>query len=116
MDEKHQRSAVGARIRDAREYAGYSQEEVARFLKVPRWAISLIESGSRRLDILEVAKLARLLSTTVSYLTGEEGDAGAEPESIRLVARATAELDAQDRAEVLRFAEFLRVRKSTGES
>lgn len=117
MGENELRSAMGHRIREAREYAGYSQEEVAHFLELSRSAISLIENGSRRLDILEITKLARLLGTSVSYLTGEgTSETGEEQESIRLVARATAELDDEDRAEVLRFAEFLRTRKSREDS
>ena len=102
---------LGGRIKEEREYRGLSQAEVARYLGVPRSAISLIESGSRRVSAGELRRLAKLYQTTMENLTGRS-DEQAEPESVSLVARATAGLSATDRDEVLRFAQFLRARKS----
>jgi len=105
------RVALGARLKEAREYRGFSQDEVARHLGVPRSAISLMETGGRRVDALELQKLATLYQTNMDELTGHERR-DAEPESVRLVARAAAELSPDDRDEVLRFAQFLRSRKA----
>lgn len=102
---------LSRRLREAREYRGFSQEEVARHLDVPRSAISLIESGSRRVSAEELSRLAKLFQVTMESLAGHDREAS-EPESVRMVARAAAELSATDRDEVLRFAEFLRARKS----
>ena len=110
MGDDTDRSALGARLKEAREYAGFSQEEVAKYLGVPRSAISLIENGMRRLDILELRKLAKLCETSIDELTGAEQRDDAEPDSIKMVARAAAELTPDDRSEVLRFAQFLRSR------
>ena len=44
-------------------------------------------------------------------LSGQEHESP-ESESVRLVARAAADLSATDREEVLRFAQFLQSRKS----
>ena len=109
--QEQDRTALGVRLREAREYGGFSQEEVAQCLGVPRSAISLIESGARRLDVLELRKLTKLYQMSVEELTGE-GTKGIEPESVKMVARAAAALSPEDRSEVLRFAQFLQARKA----
>jgi transcriptional regulator with XRE-family HTH domain len=112
MSEDADRAALGARLKDAREYRGFSQEDVAKYLGVSRSAISLIESGARRLDILELRKLAKLYECRIEELTGEQPPEEKEPDSIKMVARAAAALSAEDRSEVLRFAQFLQTRKT----
>ena len=110
-DEHTVADTLGARLKEAREYRGYSQEEVAEHLDLPRSAISLMESGSRRVGALELRRLADLFQTTMENLTGLEQE-NSDLESVRMVARAAADLSASDREEVLRFAEFLQSRKS----
>ena len=114
-DEDHNehanRVSLSARLKETREYCGFTQEEVAAHLDVPRTAISLIENGARRVGALELQRLAKLYQTTMEKLTGHDQETP-EPESVRLVARATAELSVNDREEVLRFAQFLQSRKS----
>lgn len=105
------RTALGALLKDAREYRGFSQEDVAKALGIPRSAVSLIESGARRLDILESRKLEALYQCSIEELTGEKRPQETDPDSIRLVARAAAALSPEDRSEVLRFAQFLQARK-----
>ncbi len=112
MSEDTDRVALGARLKDAREYRGFSQEDVSKYLGISRSAISLTESGARRLDILELKKLATLYQCRLEELTGEQASQHAEPDSIKMVARATAALSPEDRSEVLRFAQFLQRRKS----
>lgn len=110
-DEGTRQTVLGKRIKEEREYRGLSQDEVARYLGVPRSAVSLIESGARRVSAEELSRLAELYQTTMESLTGH-GTEAVEPESVRLLARATAELSPTDRDEVLRFAQFLRSRNS----
>ena len=110
-DERSIQTILSERLKEVREYRGFSQEEVASHLGVPRSAISLIENGSRRVSAEELSQLAKLYQTTMESLTGHDQEAS-EPESIRLVARATADLSEPDRDEVLRFAQFLLSRKS----
>jgi transcriptional regulator with XRE-family HTH domain len=105
------RVELGDRLKEAREYLGFSQEEVANHLGVPRSAISLIETGARKVDALELTKLAKLYQRRVAELTGEESPR-AESDSVQMVARAAAELSPEDQSEVLRFAQFLRSRKT----
>ena len=110
-DEHTARETLSARLKEAREYRGFSQEEVSRYLGVPRTAVSLMENGSRRVEALELRRLANLYQTTMESLTGVDQEA-TEPETIRLVARAAADLSATDRNEVLRFVQFLQARQS----
>lgn len=111
MNNEKDRETIGEILRKAREYRGFSQEEVATYLQLPRSAISLIETGVRRLDVLELKKLAALYQSSIEQLTGETVYTS-EPESVKMVARAAAALSPEDQSEVLRFAEFLQTRKS----
>lgn len=111
MREDTDRAALGARLKDAREYRGFSQEDVAKYLGVSRSAISLIESGARRLDVLELKKLATLYECSIEDLTGAQPGQPAQPDSIKMVARAAAALSPEDQSEVLRFAQFLQTRR-----
>lgn len=110
-DEGTRQTVLGERIKEEREYRGLSQEDVARYLGVPRSAVSFIESGARPVSAEELSHLAKLYQITIESLTGH-GSKAADPESVRLLARATAELSPIDRDEVLRFARFLRSRNS----
>ena len=102
---------LGERLRLAREYVGLKQEDVARHLSVPRSALSHIEAGQRKVDALELARMARLYQRPVSWFTGEEDATQAElPEEVAHVARAAASLSSQDRRELARFADFLKSR------
>jgi transcriptional regulator with XRE-family HTH domain len=101
------RKSLGARLREGREYLGLSQEEVAKAVNLPRSAISLIESGQRKIDALELKKFAELYQRPVGEFTGEV-EATAPPQaSVQYLARAAAKLNESDQAELLRFAEFL---------
>ena len=52
ISEVSERQALGERLRQARDYIGLSQEEVGRLLKLPRTAITGMESGQRRVEAL----------------------------------------------------------------
>lgn len=97
---------LSSRLRERREYLGYSQQEVADYLDLHRPAISEIEAGRRKVDVLELKKLARLFETPVSCLLG-----GANVPPSQEVVDLVENLDEKDREEVLRFAEFLQWRK-----
>ena len=115
-DESVDRQKLGARLREAREYLGLSQDEVAKYLGIPRTALSHVESGQRRVDALELKKLAQLYKRPVVYFTGgSQSDAGM-PEDVAHLARAAAGLSEGDRRELSRFAEYLRSRAESEES
>jgi transcriptional regulator with XRE-family HTH domain len=99
------RKRLAARLREARESAGLSQEQVAQELALPRPAISQIENGHRRVEALELARLAKLYGRQLSFFADEEPVGARRLDALH---RTAAELSEKDRAEVLRFAEFLR--------
>ncbi|WP_437661310.1 helix-turn-helix domain-containing protein [Sorangium sp. So ce1182] len=107
------RKKLGQRLREAREYLGLSQEDVAKALNLTRSAISLIESGQRRLDALELKRFAEVYQRPVSELAGDvEISAYAPTPVLAHLARAAQKLTDADRAELLRFAEFLATKSS----
>jgi len=105
------RAALADRLREAREYLGFSQDDVAKVLNIPRSAVSLIETGQRRVEALELKSLAKIYQTSVGALTGEEPRPEL-PADVEHLARAAAKLTDTDRMELKRFADFLGSRRS----
>lgn len=105
------RKRLAERLREAREAAGLSQEDVAQKLSMPRPAISQIENGHRRVEALELARLAKLYGRPLGFFADEEPVGARRLDALN---RAAAALSEKDRAEVLRFAEFLRQKADDG--
>src|SRR6266576_192621 len=104
------RQLLGKRMKEAREYLELSQDEVAKVLKVPRSAISLMEAGQRKVDAIELQKLAEIYQRPVGFFIGETASPAPILEAVQHLARAASILTDQDREELLRFAEFLQAR------
>jgi transcriptional regulator with XRE-family HTH domain len=104
------RQVLAKRLKEAREYLELSQDEVAGALSVPRSAISLIETGQRRVEALELQRLAEIYQRPIGYFTGEDPEPAALPETVQHLARTAAKLTDRDREELQRFAEFLQLR------
>jgi len=100
--------SMGARLRQAREYLGISQEAVAEALGVPRASVSVMESGRRKVSSLELRDLARLYKRPLDWFYGREAEPIAEDETVTALFRATKNLTQEDKEQVLRFAEFLK--------
>src|SRR6476646_4620524 len=115
MNDRVERQRLGERLREARKYTGLKQEDVAAYLKIPRTALVDIESGERRVEAIELTRLAKLYKQPVSYFTGEDAAAAALPPSIAHLARQAAELSDKDREELGRFVEYLRSRARSAE-
>jgi transcriptional regulator with XRE-family HTH domain len=106
-----QRLLLAQRLREAREYVGLSQEDVAVALGISRPAVTHIEAGTRKVEAVELDKLSQLYGKTVQYfLTGESQ---VQDTRVTFLARATHGLSDRDFEELGRFAEFLR---SSGKS
>ncbi|HWI81574.1 helix-turn-helix transcriptional regulator [Ramlibacter sp.] len=101
-----ERIALGQRLKEAREYQELSQQEVADALRLPRSAISLIEAGQRKVETLELKAMAQIYGRPIGHFTGEVQPA-AVPESVTMLARKAEKLSEADRAELLRFSDFL---------
>jgi transcriptional regulator with XRE-family HTH domain len=104
------RQDLAKRLKEAREYLELSQDEVATALNVPRSAISLIETGQRRVEAVELQRLAAMYQRPIGYFTGEDPEPAALPETVQHLARTAAKLTDRDREELVRFAEFLQLR------
>lgn len=105
-DPAKQREAMAARLKDAREYLGLSQDDVATALGISRPAITNIESGNRKVEAIELDQLAKLYGRPVNYfLSGENEEAEGK---VAFYARTFKDLSEKDLDEVARFAEFLR--------
>ena len=109
QNEDEARKQLGERLREARKYLGLKQEEVATYLKIPRTALTDIENGQRRVEVIELTRLAKLYRQPVGYFTGEDATANL-PIDVAHLARRAADLSAQDRSELVRFADYLRAR------
>lgn len=106
---EEQRLAMAQRLREAREYVGLSQDDVAKALNLSRPAVTNIEAGARKVEAIELDKLATLYRQTVNFLlTGEEAIGAAPTQELAFLARALNGLSEKDIAEVARFATFLK--------
>jgi transcriptional regulator with XRE-family HTH domain len=104
--EESDRVLLGRRLREAREYVGLSQEEVAFALSVSRPAVGYIEAGTRKVEAFELAKLSELYDRTVDYLL--TGNIPADDTRVAFLARATKGMSESDMDELARFATFLK--------
>jgi transcriptional regulator with XRE-family HTH domain len=102
---------LGERLKATREYLNMSQQHVAHNTGIPRTAVSDIERGNRRVDSLELKKLARLYSLPVSYFLDEHDDADAGEHALAGWPRALAGLTATDQQEVARYAQYLKFKR-----
>lgn len=100
------RAALAARLKEAREYVGLSQEEVADILDIPRSAVSLMEKGGRKVDALELKRLAEIYQRSVDFFTGSTPPPQI-PSDVAHLARAASKLTSKDLEELTRFAQFL---------
>lgn len=73
----------GERIRQARENAGLSQEQLALELKRDQRTISQYETGKRKVSITDLPNLALLLHVPIAYFF--EGDAELDNYDARLL-------------------------------
>jgi transcriptional regulator with XRE-family HTH domain len=111
--DEEERRRLGDRLREARKYLGLKQEEVASYLKIPRTALTDIENGQRKVEAIELTRLAKLYRQPMAYFTGEDEVSASLPVDVAHLARQAVDLSQQDRDELGRFAEYLRARAQT---
>jgi len=95
---------IAARLQDAREACGLTQERVADELGVQRATVSHMESGRRQVTSLELAKLAYLYGREVGWFLRTSGGAAGEglgessddDSGLAILYRATPEIMADD--------------------
>lgn len=123
-----ERDYLAQRLKEAREYLGLSQEYVSQQTKIPRPAISEAEAGRRKVESLELKRLAALYGRPLNYfLADREGvgppESGTESSEARdgdqtaiKLRNLTRDLPAEDREEILRFADYLRHKKQVSQA
>lgn len=106
LDERAEAKRLAARLRETREYLDLSQQFVSERTGMPRSAISDIERGERRVESLELKRLAQLYGVTVAYFLEDEPSEA--DKAMRVLARMLGELNDDQREEITRFANYLR--------
>ncbi|GIJ22874.1 MULTISPECIES: helix-turn-helix domain-containing protein [Micromonospora] len=102
---------LGERLKATREYLGMSQQYVSQNTGIARSAVSDIERGMRRVDSLELKKIARLYSLPTTYFLDENADADVGEHALAGLPRALAGLTEGDVAEVMEYAKYLRFKR-----
>jgi transcriptional regulator with XRE-family HTH domain len=111
-DRDAEQSRLGTRLKEMREYLGFSQQYVSDRTGIPRTAISEVERGGRKVDSLELKKLAQLYRIPVGYFLDEDVEADAGDHAVTALARKLGPLTEADQEQVLRFAQFLKFAKA----
>lgn len=99
---------IGVKIREAREKEGKSQKELADAIGFESaTAISLIESGQRKVRVEDLEKISNFLQRDIKFFLGIE-----EKQDIRFALRADTNLSNKEQDEILRFIDFVKKKKN----
>jgi transcriptional regulator with XRE-family HTH domain len=63
---------IGKRIVELRKLKGYSQEDLAKFLKIPRSSVAQMELGNRNVSVIELIKLSETLGFSLDLFLARE--------------------------------------------
>ncbi len=74
MKDKLTQQDIGLRISQLRKQKGWSQEELAKNIGLPRTALTQIELGNRSVDIMELQRLSLLLGFSLDAFMSKEFD------------------------------------------
>jgi len=78
---------IGKRIMELRKLKGYSQEDLAKFLKIPRSSVAQIELGNRNVSVIELIRLSEALGFSLDRFLAKEykvvKEDGAVTEAVR---------------------------------
>lgn len=115
MKTKKRYELIGKKIKEARENAKMSQREFAKIIGFnSTTAISLIESGERRVAVEDLEKLARALNKDIEYFLGYKDRGENEKIDVRIALRADKDLGIKDKKAILRFIELAKERRYGG--
>lgn len=104
-----QPSAIGQRLRWAREQAGLSQGQVAKILDYHRPTISQIEAGHRAVRPDEIARFAEIYEVKEAWIIKGDSVLGEYNDPrIELAARELSKLKKEDLDAILRLIQVIR--------
>jgi transcriptional regulator with XRE-family HTH domain len=95
---------LGSRLRQAREAAGLTQEQVARLLQLQRPAVTEIENETRKVSAGELKQLAELYKVSLEWLAGDLPNQGRK---VKIAARKLGALKERDLDAVMRIIDSL---------
>jgi transcriptional regulator with XRE-family HTH domain len=99
---------IGSKIREARESQGLSQLALAEALGYESaTAISLIESGSRKLRVEDLEKISNFLHRDIKFFLGQEEKAP----DVKFALRADKDLSQKDKDSILYFIELAKKKR-----
>ena len=102
-------SAIGERLRWAREQAGLTQSQIARMLDYHRPTISQIEAGQRIVRPDEIARFASLYGVQEKWIIrGDSGLAAPGDARVEIAARELAKLRKEDLDAILKVIKVMR--------
>jgi len=107
VNQENKYAFIGARIREAREAAGLSQKDLADKLGYESsTAVSYLESGERKVSVVDLEKVAHLLDRDIRFFIGQES----EQLNVRVALRAETGLDTKDQNAILHIIEMAKKR------
>ena len=98
---------LGTRLREAREYLGLTQDDVAKLVGVSRVIITNIEAGTRKVSAEELSKLSKIYGWTMEELI--EGEK--KEKNMPMFARAFSELSEEYQKEIINLIKFKKMYK-----
>lgn len=87
---------LAERVRQARETAEFTQDDVARALGISRPAVAQLEAGNRRVNSVELSRLARLFGRAAGDFLADEFDEDGVTVILRALADARKDPKVQD--------------------
>ncbi len=72
MDSKLYKKQIGKRISERRKSKGFSQEDLAGFLNIPRTSVAQMELGNRNISIIEIISLSKVLEFSLDKFLAED--------------------------------------------
>lgn len=128
LSSDQERAYLAQKLREAREYLGLSQEYVSQQTKMTRPAISEAEAGRRKVESLELKRLATLYGRPLSYFLPDQNGIDVDGSHVGVsekmksdqteikLRNLTRDLPSEDREEIIRFAEYLRHKKQVSQT
>lgn len=109
MNEENKYLFIGKKVREARESAGLSQKQLAEKIGFESsTAVSYIESGERKVSVVDLEKMARILDRDIRFFLGLES----EQQNVRVALRAESGLDSKDQDAILHIIEMAKKRSN----
>ena len=93
---------IYTRLKDARKYLNLTQEYVAKYVGIPRTAITSIESGQKSISIDELKKFSEIYGLSCDQIIHGED----ENQEVKEYSRIYHELPERDKMEIHNLLEF----------